>query len=401
MRSTPARMGTRAATSLSSLDDTRRATESAFDAALAELGAAPAWCLAFAGPDRDLSVIEETLRHRAPGAVLQGCHTAGEFTGNGLAHGAVALMLLASDELVLGGVTATGARADPLGVAQGLASSWSELSKRAAAKGLGASTSVLLVDGLAGSGDRMVKEYQGTTRVFQQIFGGAAGDEGRFRSTAVMGPGGVTSDGASVVQVFGKHPWGAGAAHGLRPASKRMTVTKANGSTLVELDGRPAYEAYLAHAASKGVKLTDENRGQFLIGNELGVFFLDALNHARAPVGVEPDGSLKLVADITQGASVCILDGQPDEMVSACSQAAQQAKAGLRGRPAAGVLVFDCVCRGMILGPIGFEREIDAVRRVFPGVPILGFLTYGEIARFGGNLDGWHNATAVVAAIPA
>jgi hypothetical protein len=47
-----------------------------------------------------------------------------------------------------------------------------------------------------------------------------------------------------------------------------------------------------------------------------------------------------------------------------------------------------------------FQREIDAVRSVFGGVPVAGFLTYGEIARYQGNLDGWHNATAVVAAIP-
>lgn len=260
---------------------------------------------------------------------------------------------------------------------------------------------MLLVDGLAGGGDRMVKEYQSSTRVFQQIVGGAAGDEGRFRSTGVLGPGGVTADGASVTQVFGKQPWGAGAAHGLEPASKRMTVTKAQGSTLMEIDGKPAFDAYIAHAASKGVRLTDENRGRFLIGNELGVFFLETLHHARAPVGVEPDGSLKLVADISEGASICILDGKPDAMVEACSQAATQAKASLKGRPAAGVLVFDCVCRGMILGAVGFEREIDAVRRVFPGTPVLGFLTYGEIARFGGRLDGWHNTTSVVVAIPA
>ncbi|MBS1153045.1 MAG: hypothetical protein H6Q89_4743 [Myxococcaceae bacterium] len=30
-----------------------------------------------------------------------------------------------------------------------------------------------------------------------------------------------------------------------------------------------------------------------------------------------------------------------------------------------------------------------------------GFLSYGEIARFRGRLDGWHNTTTVVTAIPA
>ena len=61
---------------------------------------------------------------------------------------------------------------------------------------------------------------------------------------------------------------------------------------------------------------------------------------------------------------------------------------------------FLCICRGAILGA-DFQQEIDAIRAVFPEVPIAGLLTYGEIARYKGRLDGWHNTTAVVAAIPA
>jgi methyl-accepting chemotaxis protein len=62
--------------------------------------------------------------------------------------------------------------------------------------------------------------------------------------------------------------------------------------------------------------------------------------------------------------------------------------------------VFDCICRGMILKD-AFQEEIEAVREHFPEVPIAGFLTYGEIARFSGKLDGWHNTTTVVVALPA
>ena len=117
-------------------------------------------------------------------------------------------------------------------------------------------------------------------------------------------------------------------------------------------------------------------------------------------MGVGPNGELNLVADIDEGASVCILDGEPESMVEACARAANEAKVNLKGAKAAGVLVFDCVCRGMILGD-KFHQEIDAVRKVFPNTPVTGFLTYGEIARFRGRLDGWHNTTTVVTAIPA
>lgn len=391
---------TKTGTGLSTHADTRKATKAAFDAARRRINETPIWVLVFAGPDHDLAVIFDELKRLAPAAIVTGCHTAGEFTELGLQHGGVALMALSSDEMVVSGVTAEGARTNPTAMARAMASSWSTLQSKASAKGLGASVSVLLVDGLAGSGDRVVREYQAATRSLHQIVGGAAGDEGRFKTTGVGGSNGVTHDGATSAQFFVRQSWGAGAGHGLAPASKRMTVTRATGSTLNEIDGKPAYEAWVEHAKTKGVTLTDENRGRFLIGNEIGVYFLDSLHHARAPVGVEPDGSLRLVADITEGASICILDGEPDAMVAACGHAAEQAKKNLGGKAAAGVLVFDCVCRGMILGR-GFDREIEAVRAVFPNVPIIGFLTYGEIARFGGRIDGWHNTTSVVAAIPA
>jgi hypothetical protein len=64
------------------------------------------------------------------------------------------------------------------------------------------------------------------------------------------------------------------------------------------------------------------------------------------------------------------------------------------------VLVFSCFCRTLILGN-DFKREVEAIRDVFPNTPIAGFVTYGEIARFNGRLDGYHNTTVVVAAIPA
>ena len=221
-----------------------------------------------------------------------------------------------------------------------------------------------------------------------------------FKATGVGARGFAAADAAVAAHIFDKTQWGVGVDHGLRPKTKRMTVTKANRAVLYELDGRPAFDVYKEYAAERGVALEPKTAGSFLIGNELGVFFLDELHHARAPVGVGEKGELNLVADIEEGASVCILDGEPDSMVEACGRAALEAKTNLKGAKAAGVLVFDCVCRGMILGD-KFHREIEAIRKVFPGTPVTGFLTYGEIARFRGRLDGWHNTTTVVTAIPA
>jgi len=66
--------------------------------------------------------------------------------------------------------------------------------------------------------------------------------------------------------------------------------------------------------------------------------------------------------------------------VAAAKRAAEEARSNLWGAEAAGSLLFDCVCRGMILKE-QFDRGIDAVRSVFPDTPIAGLVTYGENAR--------------------
>jgi hypothetical protein len=179
-----------------------------------------------------------------------------------------------------------------------------------------------------------------------------------------------------------------------------MRVTKAKGNTVFEIDGRPAFEVYRDFAADCGKKLRPEDASSFLINNELGIMVFGQLRKARAPLSVSKEGGLACAAEIPQGAYVCILGGNRDELVSAARRAALEAKTRLGSKKAAGILLFDCICRGAILGD-DFPREVEAVREIFPDVPMAGFLTYGEIARYSGRLDGWHNTTAVIAAIPA
>src|SRR5207302_3571336 len=107
----------------------------------------------------------------------------------------------------------------------------------AASRGLGMSTTVLLVDGLAGTGEKLVREVMQGTRMFQQVVGGAAGDDGKFAATWVGARGEAAPDAAAAVHVFDRSPWGVGVDHGLRPRTQRMTVTRAKGNVLFELDG--------------------------------------------------------------------------------------------------------------------------------------------------------------------
>ena len=74
--------------------------------------------------------------------------------------------------------------------------------------------------------------------------------------------------------------------------------------------------------------------------------------------------------------------------------------AALGSRKAAGALVFDCVCRSIILGE-SFREAVGAMKEVIGPVPLLGFETYGEICMDPTQFSGFHNTTSVIVLIPA
>ncbi len=391
-------MGTIVGTGASNKTNTQMAVQEAVRTALAPFsGRPPAFGFVFAGPERDLGAMLGASRETSGCTQLIGSTTAGEFTERGLSHGGVAVMLVASDSASETAM-AKGLKEDHRKVAAELDERVAKARHAAAARDQRRMTTVLLTDGLAGKGEDLVLELHERAKS-SQIAGGAAGDEGAFLETRVGCGGEAASNAAAALHVFSHNPWGIGVGHGLRPTTKPMRVTKASGNVVHQVNGAPAFEMYRAHAAQRGVKLTPDNASPYMIANELGIHFFDKVSRARAPLSASAEGSLTCAAAIAEGAMISILDGDPDSMVNAASSAAEEARDHLDGGQAAGVLVFDCVCRGMILKE-AFHREISAIRGVFGDVPVAGFLTYGEIARYQGRLEGWHNATAVVVAIP-
>ena len=60
-------------------------------------------------------------------------------------------------------------------------------------------------------------------------------------------------------------------------------------------------------------------------------------------------------------------------------------------------MAFDCIARRGVLGDDGIQLEIDRISKHADGAPVIGFYTYGEIARIRGT-SGFHNQTLVVLA---
>jgi hypothetical protein len=394
-------MGTVTATGSSERQDSREAISEALAQATASLrGRRPSVAMVFYGPRHDAPAFREVLERAHPEVKVVGCSSAGEFTERGMSHHGLALMLLCFDDDTCAKLRwARGMKADTAAVAERLCHRFDSLKEREEALGRGQSTTLLFSDGMIWTGEQLLRDVADGTSAFHEIAGGAAGDEAAFQITTVLAGDFCESDSAAALHLFTRRRWGLGVAHGVKPNSRRMKVTRSTDSIIHEIDRRPAYEVYKEYAAEHGEALDEHTLTDYLVHNQLGVYVLNRLAKVRAPMRALSDGSLVCVSAIPKGSRVCIVRGEPDSLVEAAREAAISARDKLAQGPVSGVLVFDCVTRGMILGD-DFGREIDAVTSIFPDVPVLGFLTYGEVARSDGKLGGWNNCAVVVVAIP-
>jgi len=198
-----------------------------------------------------------------------------------------------------------------------------------------------------------------------------------------------------------------GVCHAHQPLSPPLRVTRAQGGVVHEVEGRPAWEVWVEHTRARALAaglgepaaLDDAARGAFLLRYEAGLAVGEHGEYKiRAPLSRNDDGSLNFACGVPEGAVFRITESEPARQVAAAREAARRAAAGLEG-PAAGALVFDCICRNLILGD-AFAGAVHAMSDELGGVPLAGFETYGEIALDVGDLSGFHNTTSVVLAFP-
>lgn len=113
----------------------------------------------------------------------------------------------------------------------------------------------------------------------------------------------------------------------------------------------------------------------------------------RAPLALEPGGAIRLASSLPVGQRVRLVQATPEQLITAAetlvSRVVEQIGATLRG-----ALVFDCATRRTVLG----ERYPEQARAFTAGraSPTVGVTSYGEIAKFGGSVEGFHNNTAVM-----
>lgn len=380
--------------------DARTAGKTLADELTRGLGAhTPALIFVFASTSQPLDELLPELRGPFGDVTILSATTAGEFTEKEVAKGAVVAAAVVGDFEVYAGM-GTGLAKDPeAAVSQAIA----ELPTTR--EGFPHRTGVMLLDPLSGNAEEATLMCAGLMDGAVRLAGGAAGDDLAMKATQVALGSRVASDAIVVASIFSKKPLGIGVSHGHTPLSEPLEVTRAEGAVVHEIEGRPAWDVWKERTAeaaqAAGIDpdaLSGDDVGGFLLRFEAGL--ANGREYKiRAPLARGDDGSLSFACGVPQGAVVRITESTADRQVDSAIEAANRARAQLDGEPA-GAIVFDCICRNLILGE-RFDDAVDGVSKALGGAPVAGFETYGEIALDVGDMSGFHNTTTVVLAFPA
>ena len=106
-----------------------------------------------------------------------------------------------------------------------------------------------------------------------------------------------------------REPFGVGIQHGWSPYGPPSQVTKARGATAVELDYESAFDVYQRTAASRGDALDAQSFARFAMTHPLGIPQANGEFVIRDPLSVDPDGSVRFVAEIPDGSLVRVMEG--------------------------------------------------------------------------------------------
>lgn len=265
-----------------------------------------------------------------------------------------------------------------------------------------------LASGIDIANDRCIAGLESVFGPEVTIFGATSSDNMR----------GVVSYQMVDDQVFEHAAWAVGfadpslrvetqATHGFLAVGEPMTVTKAEGTRLIELDGRPAWQEYTARL---GLDAAGSTCGDSIpvgalaeqLPAELAVEYGNP-HILRVVTKRDADGTMHYATEIKVGTKLWLTVRDEDRIFSDMDRMMEQMTVRASGCKPVAVFHADCLARGRFLFNRVMKEELVS-RMQFPlstdgtPPPWLGMYGFGEFARLGG-INTYHNYTTAIYAI--
>lgn len=220
------------------------------------------------------------------------------------------------------------------------------------------------------------------------VFGGMAGQASEECSSYVLSSICGYSDESVVCVLYGGPDFHAESVKvsGWKPLGRPFTVTKAQGNVLLELDGRPAFEAYSKY-------LNIQNDYYFLYNTlEFPLFYNEDNEYLlRSPMACSEDGALRLASNLRVGSTTRITYGDPPSIMDGVKWAAVKLSEFCPDI----IHMFSCVARRSFWGDSDIGKEISPFNTI---APTFGFFGGGQFLRARDKVK-LQNVTIVLAAM--
>jgi hypothetical protein len=183
-----------------------------------------------------------------------------------------------------------------------------------------------------------------------------------------------------------------GVCHGWKSICGPYQVTKSSGTIIQEIDYKPAFEVY-KHALKEyaSVDITRENFFDIAKSYPFGLNTITDEKIVRDPI-VLNGTEIVCVGCVEEGSYVDILYGNNDDLIKAAKHAAEISYKNIDFKDNF-TLFIDCISRVLVLEE-QFKNEIEVVYK--EDTPLVGALTFGEIANNGRDYLSFYNKTSVV-----
>jgi methyl-accepting chemotaxis protein len=367
--------------------------------AMRKLGKRPDLAIVYCDVNYNAGEVLRGVREATGNAPLIGCTSNGEFTENGSQMGTISLGIISSDDIRFFPALVKNVKDDPDSAVEDLKNRLpSEV------KGFPYKYGIICMDSLTGMSEEIVLNVHLAFPEMALVGGGAA--DISMEEPLVFASGNAASDAIAMCAMFSKKKMGMSVTHGMTPSFGPLRVTKVKDNVVLELNNRPAWDAWkdiVAEDAKKnyGIDLSQvglERAMSILLIHYLLALKIDENNYKiRGVSWVTNEGGLVFMCGVADNSEFHVMGYDKEGLIKAAKDGAKAAVKDLGTKPA-GALIFDCAARGSILDK-EFIKEAMGIGSVL-NTPVLGFEAMGEICMAPGQFSGFHNATVVTLALP-
>jgi len=251
-------------------------------------------------------------------------------------------------------------------------------------------TMFVYIDGLTKNIGKCINALFDNYGLDINYIGGGTGSLSFIQKPSLFTNQGLIQD--ALVYTYSKRESSIGVSHGWKSISGPYQVTESEATILKELDYKPAFEVYKNIVDQYSSEPINANNF-FKIAKSFpfGINTLSDEKIVRDPI-ILNGTEMACVGNIEEGNYVDILRGDNDSLIKAAKHAAYISKENMHFKNDF-TLFIDCVSRVLFLEE-DFYNEIKVVCK--NNMPLVGALTFGEIANNGRNYLEFFNKTSVV-----